>query len=99
MFELGVLLLVAFGALWLFGALIAGLFKLTFGLLGAIFGGLFGVFALAIVGLLVMPIILFALLPVAVPVLCVVGLVWLIVHASRPHAEPPQPPQGEARPG
>ncbi|MGH8216210.1 MAG: hypothetical protein ACREPZ_11025 [Rhodanobacteraceae bacterium] len=99
MFELGVLLLVGFGAFWLFAALIVGVFKLTFGLLGAIFGGLFGMFAIAIVGLLVLPIVLFALLPVLMPLLFVAGLVWLIVHASRTPSEPPQHAQGQARSG
>ncbi|MGH8372147.1 MAG: hypothetical protein ACRETO_05390 [Gammaproteobacteria bacterium] len=88
MFELGVLLLVAFGALWVFGALIAGLFKLTFGLVAAIFGGLFGLITLGLAMLLVLPIVLFALLPLLLPALCIVALVWLAVHASRPHSRP-----------
>jgi hypothetical protein len=93
MFEIAVVLLAVLGAVWLFGALVVGAFKLTFGLLGVIFGGLF---ALAIAALVVVPVVLFAMLPVLLPVLCVVGLVWLNVHASRPHAGPPQ---GNARPG
>ena len=83
MYELGILVLVAIGACWLFGALIGGLFKLAFGFVGVLFGGLFTLFALGVVVLLVVPIVLFALLPVLVPALCVAALVWLIVHASR----------------
>jgi hypothetical protein len=99
MLEFALLVLVVGGALWLFGALVIGIFKLTFGLLAALFGGLFGMFALGAVALLVLPIVLFALLPVLLPVLFVAGLVWLIVHASRTHQEPPQPAQGEVHTG
>lgn len=91
MLELGLLVVVAAGVLWLWGALIVGVFKLTFGLLGAIFGGLFGFLALGVAALLVLPIALLALLPLLVPALCVAGLVWLIVHASRPRQAPPPP--------
>ena len=69
MFEIAVVLLAVFGAVWLFGALVVGAFKLTFGLLGVIFGGLFGLFALAIAALVVVPVVLFAVLPVLLPVL------------------------------
>lgn len=99
MLEFGLLVLVVGGALWLSGALIVGVFKLTFGLLGALFGGLFGLFALATAALLVLPIVVFALLPLLLPALCVAGLVWLIVHASRTHHEPLHTSQGETRPG
>ncbi|MGH8113450.1 MAG: hypothetical protein ACREPS_00135 [Rhodanobacteraceae bacterium] len=99
MFGLGVLLVIVFGAFWLFAALIGGLFKLTFGIIGALFGGLFGLFALSIVALLVLPIVFFALLPLLMPVLFIAGLVWLIVHASRTHPEPPSHAQGQARTG
>jgi hypothetical protein len=54
-------------------------------------GGLFGLFALGAAALLVLPIVLFALLPLLLPALFVAGLVWLIVHASRPR--PSQSPQ------
>lgn len=99
MLEFGLLVLVVGGVLWLSGALIVGVFKLTFGLLGALFGGLFGLFALAAAALLVLPIVVFALLPLLLPALCIAALVWLIVHASRTHHEPPRSPHGEARPG
>lgn len=83
MLELGVLAACVVGACWLFGAVIAGLFKLTFGFLGVLFGGLFGLFTLGLVALLVVPIMLLALLPLLMPALCVAAVVWLIVHASR----------------
>jgi hypothetical protein len=99
MLELGIVVLVVVGAFWFFGALIAGLFKLTFGIIGAVFGGLFGLFALSIVALMVLPIVFFALLPLLMPVLFIAGLVWLIVHASRTHPEPRPQAQGQARGG
>ena len=89
MFELGILVLVAVGVCWFAGALIAGLFKLTFGLIGALFGGVFALFAVGMVALLVVPIVLFALLPLLLPALCIAALVWLIVRASRPHDPAP----------
>jgi hypothetical protein len=98
MIELGVFLLVAIGACWLFGALIAGVFKLTFGLVGAIFGGLFGAFALTIVALAMLPVLLLALVPLLVPALCIAALAWVVVRASRSHDQP-QSTQGEARIG
>ena len=97
MIELGVLLVVVFGAFWLFAALIGGLFKLAFGIIGALVGGLFGLFALGIVALLVLPIVFFALLPLLMPALFIAGLVWLIVHASRTHPESPTHAEGQAR--
>jgi hypothetical protein len=98
MLELGIVILAVVGAFWFFGALIAGLFKLTFGIIGVVFGGLFGLLALSIAALLVLPLVFFALLPMLMPVLFIVGLVWLIVHASRTHPAPP-PKQGEAPTG
>jgi hypothetical protein len=85
MLELGIVVLAVAGVCWLFGALIGGLFKLVFGLAGALLGGVFAVFVAGFVALLVVPIVLFALLPLLAPVLCVAGLVWLIVRATRPH--------------
>lgn len=98
MLELGIVILAVVGAFWLFGALIVGLFKLAFGLLGAVFGGLFGLIVVSFVALMVLPIVFFALLPLLMPALFIVGLVWLIVHASRTHPAPP-PKQGEAPTG
>ncbi|MGH8125999.1 MAG: hypothetical protein ACREPK_09170 [Rhodanobacteraceae bacterium] len=84
MFELGVLILFVVGGCWLFAALIVGLFKLTLGFFGVLFGGVFALFAVGIAALLVLPLIFVALLPVLMPVACVAALVWLIVRASRP---------------
>lgn len=90
MLELGMLVMMAIGAFWLFGMLIAGVFKLTFGLIGAIFGGLFGAFALTIVALAMLPVLLLAVVPLLVPALCIAALVWIVVHASRTHPESSQ---------
>jgi hypothetical protein len=89
MFELGILVLVVVGACGLFGALVAGLFKLTFGLIGALFGGLFGLFFVGLAALLVVPVLLLALLPLMLPALCIAALAWLIVRASRPRDPAP----------
>lgn len=99
MFELGIVVAAVVGVFWLFGALVGGLFKLTFGLIGALLGGLIGLFTVGLVALLVLPIVVFALLPLLMPALGIAALVWLIVHASRPHHEPPQPARGNAQGG
>jgi len=90
MFELGILVLVVVGACWLFGALIAGLFKLTFGLIGALFGGLFGLFFVGVAALLVVPIVLLALLPLMLPALCIAagGTDRAVTQARRPQWVP-----------
>jgi hypothetical protein len=46
--------------------------------------------------LVVVPLVLLAILPMLVPVLCTALLVWLIVRASRTHPVP-QPVSGETR--
>ncbi|TAN03944.1 MAG: hypothetical protein EPN36_11085 [Rhodanobacteraceae bacterium] len=89
MLELGIVAFFVFGACWLFGALLAGLLKLTFGFFGVLFGGLFGLFTFGLVALLVVPIVLLALLPLLMPALCVAVVVWLIVHASRSNPATP----------
>ena len=89
MLELGIVVACVVGACWLFGALLGGLFKLTFGFFGLLFGGLFGLFTLGLVALLVVPIVLLAMLPLLMPALFVAAVVWLIVHASR--STPPAP--------
>lgn len=94
MLKLGVLVMAVIGACWVFGALLGGVFKLTFGLFGAVLGGLVSVFALGLVALLVFPIVLFVLLPMLLPVLCIVALVWFVVRATRTQSEPPRPLQG-----
>lgn len=81
MIELFVLL-VALGTLFLVGSLIGALLKLVFGLVGGLFSLLGGLFALAI-GLLMLPFLALALLPLMIPGLLLIGVVWLIVRASR----------------
>lgn len=84
MIELGLLVLVAFvGAFWLLAALIGGLLKLTFGLVGAVFGGVFALFGVGLAALVILPILAIALLPLLIPALCLALLVWVIVHATR----------------
>jgi hypothetical protein len=97
MIELGLLALVVFfGAFWLLAALIGGLFKLVFGFFGvmlgafgALFGGVFALFGIGAAALVIVPILVFALLPLLVPALCLGLLVWVIVHASRRPAPAP----------
>ncbi len=99
MFKLGVVLVAVAAAFWLFAALLGGLFKLTFGFFGALFGSMLGMAALGMVALLVVPIVLFALLPLWMPVLLVIAVIWLIVRAGRADNVPAQPAQGEPRVG
>lgn len=96
MIELGLLGLFAiFAVFWLFAVLIGAVFKLIFGLIGAvfgafgaIFGGFFAVLGIGIGALVVVPVALFALLPLALPVLFLASMVWLIVRAARPAPAP-----------
>lgn len=78
MIELFVLMAI-FGALWLVGSLIGLFFRLVFGLAFGLFGVLFAVG----LGLILLPLAALALLPFLLPMLLLVGLVWLIVRASR----------------
>lgn len=94
MLGLGIVVAAVVGSIWLFGALIGGLFKLTFGLFGALFSGLAGLFVLGLTALLVVPIVLFALLPLLLPVLGIVAVVWIVVHASRAQQEQAPTPRG-----
>lgn len=92
MIEIGLLGLVAvIGVFWVLAALVGVVFKLTFGLLGAmlgafgaLLGGMVGLLGLGIAALVVLPILALALLPLLLPVLFIAGIVWLIVRASRP---------------
>ena len=93
MIGLFVLVLVL-GALWLAGSLIGLVFKLVFGLIGGVFaliGGLLALFGSGAVMLALLPMFALALLPALMPLLLVVGLVWLVVHASRRPQVQPQP--------
>jgi len=89
---LAIMLLI--GAFWLCGMVLGAMFKLFFGLFGAIASLVGGIFALAI-GLpllvLLLPIFLLLLVPILVlwvlahlflPVLVVGGVIWLLVRDS-----------------
>lgn len=90
MIELGLLILVAFvGAFWLMAVLFGGLLKLTLGLLGALFGGMFAMFGIGLAALVIVPILALALLPLLIPALGLALLVWVIVHATRKPAPAP----------
>src|SRR5690242_6748689 len=92
MIELGLLVPgVCIGAFWLLAALIGRLFKLTFGRLGALFGGMFALFGIGLAALVVVPILALALLPLLIPALGLALLVWLIVHATRKPVPAPAP--------
>ena len=87
MIELGLLLVAAVvGVFWLCAALLGALFKVTFGVFGAMLDAVGALFGLGIAALVVVPILLLTVLPLALPILFIGGLVWLIVRASRPRA-------------
>lgn len=85
MFELAMVVLAIVGAMWCFGALIRGLFKLTVGLFAVVFGGMFALLAIGVAALFVVPLVLFALMPFLLPALAVAALVWLVARPSRRH--------------
>jgi hypothetical protein len=85
MFELFVLVAIL-GSLWLVGSLLGFVFKLVFGLIGGVFslvGGLLALFVGGALMLVMLPVFALMLLPLLLPVLLVVGIVWLIVRAAR----------------
>ncbi len=89
MLKLGVVIAAVVAACWLGVALLGGLFKLMFGLAGAVFGGLAGLAAAGVVAMVVVSLTLLALLPLLLPVLFVAGLVWLVVRAAQPRNQVP----------
>lgn len=89
MLKLGVVIAAVVAACWFGAALLGALFKLTFGLLGVVFGGLAGLFAVGVTGVIVASLVMLALLPLWLPVLFVAGLVWLVVHAAQPRNRVP----------
>jgi hypothetical protein len=98
----GLLLFGVFSIIGLVFKLVGGVFELIFGLLGAVLGAIGTVFGLLVGGLAtlfaggIVLLVLGALaLPLLLPVLLVVGVVWLIVRASTPRpvaVVPPTPP-------
>lgn len=89
MLKLGVVIAAVVGACWLGTVLLGGLFKLAFGLVGIAFGGVAGLFAVGLVGVVVASLVMMALLPLLLPVLFVAGLVWLAVRAAHPRDQVP----------
>lgn len=91
MIELGVVILL-FGALWLFASLIGVIFKLTFALIGGLFSLIASALGLFIGGLallIAVPLVALALLPVCLPFLLLVAVIWAIVKAVRHPAATP----------
>jgi hypothetical protein len=90
MITIGILVMV-FAALWLAAATIGVVFKIAFTLIGGIFsiiGALIGLVVGGAMLLVLAPLFALALLPAALPILLLVGAIWLIVRATRstPHA-------------
>lgn len=80
MITLSVLMLVAL--LWLAASLVGLVFKLFFGLVAAVFhliGGVLGLVFGGVALLVAAPIVMLALLPLWLPVLLVVAVIWGIV--------------------
>ena len=88
------MVVMAIATLWLVVAAIGFIFKLAFAVIGGVFslvGALLGLVFGAVALVFVAPLILLAMLPALLPVLLLVGAVWLIVRATRStHAVPPQ---------
>jgi hypothetical protein len=93
MIAIGVLVMVA-AMFWLALAAIGVVFKLAFAVIGGVFslvGALFGLVFGAVALLCVAPLIALAMLPALMPLLLLIGAVWLIARATRStHAAPTQ---------
>ena len=87
MIELGLLLVAAVvGVFWLCAVLVGALFKITFGVFGALLGVFGAALGIGIAALVVVPVLLLTVVPLFLPVLVLGGLIWLIVRAARPRA-------------
>lgn len=85
MFELFVVLAVV-GGLWLALVLAGFVFKLLFGLIGGFFSVLGALLFLGVGGLVmlaVLPVMVFALFPLWLPLLAISLLVWLVLRDPR----------------
>lgn len=94
MIAMSVLLMLVLG-LWLMAAVIGVAFKLTFALIGGLFGLVSGALGLLFGGmvlLIVAPIVALALLPFCLPVILLVAVVWAIARAGRRPAAPAPAP-------
>jgi len=85
-------LLAVFGGVWLFFAVLWLMFRITFwfvgGLLGLVAAGV-SLLVLGIVGLVMLPLLGLMMLPFALPLLLIVGLIWLLTRSpQRPLALP-----------
>lgn len=92
MIAMSVLLMLVVG-IWLVAAFIGVVFKLTFTLIGGLFhivGAMLGLLFGGLALLIVAPIVALALLPLCLPVMLLVAVVWAIVRASR-HSTTPAP--------
>lgn len=80
-------LLAIFGGIWLLFAALWLVFRVTFWFMGSLLGlaiGGTGLLVASILGLVLLPVAGLLLLPFVIPALLLGGLVWLIVHSSRP---------------
>ena len=80
--------------LWLSFAVIHVVFRLLFGMIGLVFGGIVafiaGAFALLVLllvggllGMLLLPLLVLTLLPLAAPLLLIAGIAWVLTRQSR----------------
>lgn len=85
MFAMSVLLMLVLGV-WLAVATIGLVFKLAFGLIGVLFsvvGAVLGVVFGGIALLIAAPLVALALLPLCLPVIVLVAVIWAIVRIAR----------------
>lgn len=84
-------LLMLFVGIWLAVALVGAMFKLTFVLIGGLFHLVGAVLGLVFGGLALMiiaPVVALALLPLCLPVLLLVAIVWAIARAAHRPSQP-----------
>jgi magnesium-transporting ATPase (P-type) len=90
MIAMSVLLMLVVG-IWLAAALVGLVFKLTFALIGGLFsviGGVLGLLFGGVALLVVAPIVALAVLPICLPAIVLVAVVWAIVRMARGPAQP-----------
>lgn len=90
MFAISVLLMLIVGV-WLGVAMIGLVFKLAFALIGGLFslvGAVLGLVFGGVALLIAAPIVALALLPLCLPVILLVAIVWAIVRLARGPAQP-----------
>lgn len=79
-------LIVVVAVLWLAASFVGLVFKLTFALIGGLFSVVAGAVGLVLGGvalLVAAPLVAIALLPLCLPVLLLVALVWAIARTAR----------------